>query len=620
MVTRVGGLASGMDIDSIVEKLMVAERTPLNKLKQKKTSYEWQRDAYRSVNTKLKTLDSFIFDNYRLTGSLSSKTATVSDSSKVSVIASAAAQGNLSISDVGPLATAAKITGGDVGNVALTQRLAKADTDSLQTMMGAGAPAELKFDILGTNAQNITIDTTKSIKDVLTQLNASGTGLNAAYNSTTGKFSFATTTGNTIDFNDAGSKTALSNFGMDTTKTSGTFTSATKWIAGNASTASSSTKLGEYGLTNGTFKISAPNANGATVTKDISYSATDTIDSLLTKINSSGVGVTSLVGSNGAISLTANNTGTGTISFTAIDPNLKSILTDNDPLKSKSGTDVTYVVNGVEMTSRSNQATVSGYNVTFKGEIDSIAGDAPVSISSSASKDGIYDKIKTFIDTYNGLIADLSGQIKQTKYRDFAPLTDDQKKDMSDDEIKLWEEKAKSGLLRGDSIIRDGLSDLRSQFVNSISGLSDTTKDSFAEIGITTSKSWNDGGKLVIDDTKLRAAIEKNPDQVISMFTKTGEKTKVGNDTVDTRGIAQRLRDSLEGITKNIEKKAGKTTHTDYQYTIGKNMVNLNTRIGRLEDRLADVEKRYWKQFTAMEKAINKANMQSSYFNQSAGQ
>ena len=34
MVTRVGGLASGMDIDSIVEKLMSAEKAPLNKLQQ----------------------------------------------------------------------------------------------------------------------------------------------------------------------------------------------------------------------------------------------------------------------------------------------------------------------------------------------------------------------------------------------------------------------------------------------------------------------------------------------------------------------------------------------------------------------------------------------------------
>lgn len=59
MVMRIGGLASGMDIDSMVEKLMQAEKAPLNKLFQQKQKYEWQRDAYRDVNKKLKAFDDF---------------------------------------------------------------------------------------------------------------------------------------------------------------------------------------------------------------------------------------------------------------------------------------------------------------------------------------------------------------------------------------------------------------------------------------------------------------------------------------------------------------------------------------------------------------------------------
>lgn len=35
MVTRITGLASGMDIDDIVSKLMQTERAPLDKLTQK---------------------------------------------------------------------------------------------------------------------------------------------------------------------------------------------------------------------------------------------------------------------------------------------------------------------------------------------------------------------------------------------------------------------------------------------------------------------------------------------------------------------------------------------------------------------------------------------------------
>ena len=50
---RIAGLASGMDIDSIVKNLMAAERMPLDKLKQKKQILEWQRDDYRALNTKM---------------------------------------------------------------------------------------------------------------------------------------------------------------------------------------------------------------------------------------------------------------------------------------------------------------------------------------------------------------------------------------------------------------------------------------------------------------------------------------------------------------------------------------------------------------------------------------
>jgi len=73
MVNRIGGLASGMDIDSIVQKLMSAERAPLYKLQQKKTTYEWQRDAYRSVNTKIDTFSKYLFDNFLLSSNFVKK-------------------------------------------------------------------------------------------------------------------------------------------------------------------------------------------------------------------------------------------------------------------------------------------------------------------------------------------------------------------------------------------------------------------------------------------------------------------------------------------------------------------------------------------------------------------
>ena len=62
-----------------------------------------------------------------------------------------------------------------------------------------------------------------------------------------------------------------------------------------------------------------------------------------------------------------------------------------------------------------------------------------------------------------------------------------------------------------------------------------------------------------------------------------------------------------------IEKRAGNSYRTLTQYTIGKSIKDLDTRIDDFQDRLIKVEDRYWRQFTEMEKAISKYNSQSMY-------
>lgn len=644
MVSRVGGLASGMDIDALVEKLMSAERAPLNKLQQQKTTFEWQRDSYRNVNTKLKTFDTFVFDNYRLTSSLSKKAATVSDSSRVDVTVGSSAQGSLSIGSVSQLATAAQMTG-SLQNATVDRSLATATTtfgdlkDPTVTLPSSfGFTVTKSGDTPSTKTISINLDGTSKMSDLVKQINDGDAGITASFNATTGKLSFATKTDYKIDFNsteNAGAKSFFESLGIATTKDdgtgtmvakdSGTFATNTLWSSTPKASTSANTLIGEFGIESGSFKITVPQSDGTNRTKTIAYSDTDTFDSLMKKINSSGVGATALIGTNGALSITASSTGSGKITFgenpgspPVINSVLKSILSGS----SVSGQDAKFTVNGVPMESRTNNTTVSGYNITFKQTFNESATTVPpVTISSTTDSTTLVDKVKEFVNTYNGLIADLGATIKQTKYRDYKPLSAEQKKEMSEEEVKLWEEKAKSGLLRNDSIIREGLTKMRQQFTNKVGGLGDSTIDSFAEIGITTSGRISDGGKLIIDEEKLQAAIKKNPNQVVSIFAQTGsEKAVVDGKTVDTRGIAQRLRDTLTSITKDIEKKAGKTTDTDFQYTIGKSMVNLDTRMDRLQDRLANAEKRYWRQFGAMESAVNKSNTQSGMLMQFSGQ
>ncbi len=76
--SRVSGLASGMDIDAIVNSLMVAESAPLNKLEQQKQVLEWQQEDYRTLNTALYSLRDAGAD-LRLERTFLARTASVTD-------------------------------------------------------------------------------------------------------------------------------------------------------------------------------------------------------------------------------------------------------------------------------------------------------------------------------------------------------------------------------------------------------------------------------------------------------------------------------------------------------------------------------------------------------------
>ncbi len=764
MVSRVGGLASGMDIDSLVDKLMKAERAPLYKLQQQKTKYEWQRDAYRGINTKLKTFSDYTFDNLLLSGNFMKKTPNVAgvNSNKVSIKAGTGAAGSLSIQSIKQLATNAStgvkdiqktshryandndsigllgVTDGSINiNVSTTDSDGKITEsyhkiefksgDSIQSFVtqlkdigltdtkydsktgkfSIGGPnttynyadseSEEKLKSFGfstsnqsssikladgkTNAKKETsltdlgitgsfnlnvggdtksfaIDSSDTIDSLLSKLNEVGNGIKASFDEKTGKFSIAPTDKTKpISAADNESYTILNKLGI---KKSGSTTSTSHIIENQpgdtAQNVTGSNVLGHLGLEDGSLTLNVVQANGEMKKTSISYSKNDTIDSFVKKLNSSGAGVTAIF-SNGQMTMTANNSGASKDGISEIqvlmntkeesgaiteDNKGKQLLgklgfitdeaqiNNNDPVDlvaaTSRGQNAIFAVNGLYMESNSNSVNVSGYEINLNGtfnesaingkvvDVTSINPNDLVQVSSTNDISSMVDKIKEFVSKYNELIAGINDQLKETRYRDYLPLTSEQRADMSESEQKLWDEKSKSGLLRSDSILRNGLSEMRSALGGRVNGLGDKVIDTLAEMGITTSSSYNDGGKLVIDETKLRKALTEDPDRVVSTLTQTGEKNSVTGE--DTRGLLLRMRDSITDFTRNIELKAGRSTMTDNQYSLGKSLISTDERITKLQARLKDVETRYWKQFTAMEQAINKANTQSGLFSQ----
>lgn len=248
--------------------------------------------------------------------------------------------------------------------------------------------------------------------------------------------------------------------------------------------------------------------------------------------------------------------------------------------------------------------------------VESLSDVQAVTLTSTTDVDAIMTRIKEFVNTYNGLIKDLNNLTKESIYRDYKPLTSTQRKEMEEKEIELWEERAKSGLLRSDSIIQAGLNSMRSLIYESNPEVVNTKFNTLFKIGITTSKNYIEGGTLEIDENKLRAALEEDPNSVATLFSNaSGKKAVVENGVVvepDTRGYLQKLRSSFDNIQVRIETRAGRSSMTQTQYTLGKYLKNVDNQMDQWQDRLVSIENRYWSQFSAMESMINKANNQSS--------
>ena len=529
MVMRVGGLASGMDIDGLVEKLMQAEKAPLNKLYQNKQKYEWQRDAYRDVNKELKAFDEYIQKNMMYKKDFAKKNV-VSSNSAVSATPTTAQNGQtLNIDNIEQLARAGNTKSTNTAIAAGT-----AGTTKLSELNGGAGitPGTVELSVLQTDGSykdvSLTFSANDTIDDVISKLkngeDGKGTGLNAFYDKESGKISISTrATGAGKEFKEATPDGA---------------------------------NPGDYTFTSTTASVVVK--AGDSFFNQLGFATNDLRD----PANQEGASVG------------------------------KGLITNGENAK--------LTVNGMEIERQTNTFELDGFNVTLNNTFNGV-GSQPISLTTKTDTDNMVDKIKKFVETYNGLIESLNSQVKEKKHRDYAPLTDEQKKDMEEKEIEAWEEKAKSGILRSDSIIQSVLGNMRTDMYSKGSG-SSKEFDMLFKIGVTTSSKTSENGKLEIDEDKLRAAIEKDPDAVYELFTGTTENP----------GIADRLQKSIKTATIQIEKKAGKADSVNNTFNLGLTLNDTETRINNWKTKLANIEERYWKQFTAMENAINKANQQSA--------
>ncbi|MGO4733181.1 flagellar filament capping protein FliD [Paenibacillus sp. 2KB_22] len=252
-----------------------------------------------------------------------------------------------------------------------------------------------------------------------------------------------------------------------------------------------------------------------------------------------------------------------------------------------------------DYTTTGDTLLVNGVNLTL---LETNAG-SPSKVSTQSDPTKAMETIKSFVDTYNELLGLMNTRLSEEKYRDYAPLTAEQKKDMKEDDIKNWEERAKSGLLKNDTILSSAVASMRSVITGNLKVLS--------EAGITTGQ-YYEKGKLQIDEVKLKNALDSNPDRILSAFRGPSSDPKAPP-------IFSELRKELNSTLDMLVKKVGTSkTDTDASMTLktessmGQQLKNYNNRISDLDRKMITWETRYYKQFAAMEKAMSQFQSQSS--------
>lgn len=352
-----------------------------------------------------------------------------------------------------------------------------------------------------------------------------------------------------------------------------------------------------------TFTVTVQYAE--TKSKNFTFSYSDSLDSMISTLNADRDIKMSVFYDSGTDKIVLSSNTTGADAYLDVTGDFFSTVLRVDNATKTAGTDAVIELNGLQTTRATNSFTLNGITFNLKGLTPDGLGGAATTVVVQTDTETVYNNIKAFIDQYNEVYQTVSDKVREERFRDYLPLTDEEKEALNETEINKWEEKAKSGLLQNDTILYGTVSEMRRVMASVAEGVSGPR--SLMAIGITTGNYWNNqGGQLIIDETKLRAAIADDPAGVYELFTNDGA-------TSAEKGIVRRLYDTLDSSINRIISQAGSGASLVDNSYISRTIRGIDTRIASLEQRLEQVEARYWRQFTAMERAISTMNQQSSW-------
>ncbi len=548
-----GGLATGMDTDSIINQLVQLEQRPIINYQQEISELEQTKGAWRDVNSRLDRLEDRTTD-LKFAATYNSRSSSSSNSDVVTATATSDAdEANYSIS---------------VNSIATNQRIAGSRLDdsatAIKDLAGFGAiPVDNNIQINGTD---ITINNTDTLSDISNKINDADAGVNASIvdnhlvleSTETGKKNEIAL----VDDNDLFEKLGILNTGAD----DGTL-STNLFDVKDANTA--------LGLS-GSFQIDVEGGIGS---GEITIDETMTLDDINEQINTlSGGGDLSseVTGTAGEFSLS--------ITSGAADSNIKlsntgtenNVLTDlafgNRSYKDElqAAEDASIDINGIsEITSSSNtfSEAVDGMTFNLNPEAESIT--ATVSVTKDTGK--ATKAVQGFVDQYNSVMNFIDGK---TDY------------DAEED---------KGAILQGDSTAMRLQMRLRELVTSRVKENGDY--QSLSSVGIEVDRD----GVMSIDNSKFTEALENSPEEVANLF-------KAESDSEGYNGMAVRMDSYLDQLMQS------NTGLIPRRMDLYDNQIEgLNDDIEDVQRKVEMTRERYVQQFAAMEEAISEMQQQQSW-------
>lgn len=478
MGISVGGLASGIDTESVISQLMNVEKRSILFLQRKQAVAQIKQQGYDDLNGRLESLRTAV-TSLNDTSLFRQVSTSSSDTGIVTAVATKDAAAATHTLTVLQIATKHQIA-------------AQGFVDDGSTGVAAAA-GNFKFKIGGVE-KTVAVNNTTTLRQFADAINATGGDVKAEVvndGSSTNPYRLVLTS------KKEGSAGQINITQNDTSFdfTNSHIEAATKDVANNAAYAGTVTSGGSYTGTGSTTNVievmnAGDPANPAGGIPTVRYSA----DGGVTWNDNGGAGyaidnVNPVVMSNGV-----QATFTGGSNLTAGD---RFRIDVADPLIAKPQ-DAVLKVNGINITKSSN--TISDLYTGVTLQLHSAEAGQSVTVNVAQNVGDVESKLTNLVGAYNTVVGFLNQQFA------YNPADD----------------KAGNGppALNGDSAARQVQTRLKSFFTGRIQGLTGKELSAVSEIGIESDQKT---GVVSLNSSKLAAALADDPHAVERLLTRFGE-------------------------------------------------------------------------------------------------